>query len=53
MALGDMNNYEWIQLEFETEQLLNYVTMSTINAWREIVKLTFTNEVAYKLFVKW
>ena len=27
MAQGDMNNYKRKQLEFETEQVLKYVTM--------------------------
>ena len=31
MVLGDMNNYER-ELEFKTEQLLNYVTMSEVLA---------------------
>ena len=31
-----MNNYERKQLEFETEQVLTYVTMSTINVYKKL-----------------
>ena len=47
-----MNNYERKQLEFETEKLLIFVTMSTIKCLKEIVKLTFTHKVANELFAK-
>ena len=30
-----MKNYERTQLEFETEQLLKYVTMSTVNVYKK------------------
>ena len=31
-----MNNYDKKQLEFDTEQLLKYVTMSTINVYNKL-----------------
>ena len=31
-----MNNYERKQLEFETEQVLTYVTMTTINVHKKL-----------------
>ena len=36
MLYGDMNNYDKKQLEFDTEQLLKYVTMSTINVYNKL-----------------
>ena len=33
MTKGDMNNYERKQLEFETEQLWNYITMPEVLAY--------------------
>ena len=33
---GDMNSYETKQLEFETEQLLNYVAMPTIDVCKKL-----------------
>ena len=47
-----MKNYKRKQVEFETEQCLTYVTMSTINVYKKIVKLTFTQEVANELLAK-
>ena len=36
MALGDMNIYERKQLEFEAEQCLTYLTISTINVYKKL-----------------
>ena len=36
MLWGDMNNYDRKQLEFDTEQVLKYVTMSTINVYNKL-----------------
>ena len=31
-----MNNYEIKQIEFETEQILTFVTISTINVYKNL-----------------